>query len=271
MTARGRRRLAVPPRGDRAASPRRARVRRPNPGRRRPRHGRRSRQPERDARRRADPHPVELPRDDGPHDRLTEWWYYTGHLARRATDVRFGFEFVVFRAERGDFPVTWASHLALTDETGDAFHYAQRTEIGPAVDRSPRGVTASRGLRPVADRPRSGATGDAGAAPWSMPGAGGTDRLAAMAAAEASPSGAPGAIGLDLALAADKPPALHDTDGWIDFGPAGGSYYYSRTSMPATGTITLEGAALAVIGDAWFDHQWGDFIASAAAAGTGSR
>ena len=32
----------------------------------------------------ADPLPVVLPRDDGPHDRLTEWWYYTGHL--RADD-----------------------------------------------------------------------------------------------------------------------------------------------------------------------------------------
>src|SRR6266566_2082495 len=27
-----------------------------------------------------DPLPVVLPRDDAPHDRLTEWWYYTGHL-----------------------------------------------------------------------------------------------------------------------------------------------------------------------------------------------
>ena len=39
----------------------------------------------------ADPLPVVLPRDDGPHDRLTEWWYYTGHL--RADDgSRYGFE-----------------------------------------------------------------------------------------------------------------------------------------------------------------------------------
>ena len=84
-----------------------------------------------------DPRPVELPRDDGPHDRLTEWWYYTGHL-RAGDGPRFGFEYVVFRAERGGFPVTWASHLALTDETGGRFHYAQRAEIGPGVDRSPR-------------------------------------------------------------------------------------------------------------------------------------
>ena len=84
------------------------------------------------------------PRDDAPHDRLTEWWYDTGHL--RADDGRrFGFEFVVFRAERGGFPVSWASHLALTDETGRTFRYAQRSEIGPQVDRT--AVETARGTR----------------------------------------------------------------------------------------------------------------------------
>jgi predicted secreted hydrolase len=31
--------------------------------------------------------------------------------------------------------------------------------------------------------------------------------------------------------------------------------------MDATGTLTLDGESLAVEGLAWFDHQWGDFIA----------
>ncbi len=57
-----------------------------------------------------------------------------------------------------------------------------------------------------------------------------------------------------------KPPALHDHDGWIDFGEAGSSYYYSRTAMTATGSLTIDGERLAVEGEAWFDHQWGDFI-----------
>ena len=86
----------------------------------------------------ADPVPIALPRDDGPHDRLTEWWYYTGHL-RAANGHRFGFEYVIFRAERGAFPTSWASHLAVTDESGNRFMYSQRPEIGPQVDRSPRG------------------------------------------------------------------------------------------------------------------------------------
>src|SRR4029453_12233733 len=89
----------------------------------------------------ADPLPVLLPRDDGPHDRLTEWWYYTGHL--RADDgTRYGFEFVIFRAERGLFPTSWVSHLAVTDETGEEFLYSQRLEGGPTVGPSPPHSTA---------------------------------------------------------------------------------------------------------------------------------
>jgi predicted secreted hydrolase len=205
----------------------------------------------------ADPQPVVLPRDDAPHDRLTEWWYDTGHLVDE-TGGRWGFELVVFRAERGGFPVTWASHLALTDEGGGAFHYAQRAEIGPQVDVAVPGATgfdlAIRGLDPADPSTFT-------RAPWTMAGAGGKDHLAAMALpAEAQGDGAGTAFGLSLDLAATRPATLHGGDGYVDFGPAGGSYYYSRTSMDATGTITVGGQAVRVNGTAWFDHQWGDFI-----------
>jgi predicted secreted hydrolase len=209
----------------------------------------------------ADPLPVVLPRDDGPHDRLTEWWYYTGHL--RADDGgRYGFEFVIFRAERGLFPTSWVSHLAVTDETGKRFLYSQRLEVGPSVDRSPRsgdGIPTGFDLSLVGVDPSRPAT--AGRPPWTMAGSNGTDRLQAeLAPDEAALAGSPGGLGLDLALTATKPAALHDHDGWIDFGPAGGSYYYSRTAMSATGHLDLDGRSLAVEGSAWFDHQWGDFI-----------
>ena len=208
-----------------------------------------------------DPVAVVLPRDDGPHDRLTEWWYYTGHL--RATDgSRYGFEYVVFRAERGRFPVSWVSHLALTDETGKRFVYSQRLEVGPQVDRSPRdpdGTPRGFDLALSGADPSNAST--FGRAAWTMAGSGGTDRLTAMLAPdEAVLAGVPGGLGIDLQLAATKLPALHDRDGWIDFGPAGGSYYYSRTAMRATGSLTVDGTKLAVEGEAWFDHQWGDFI-----------
>ena len=206
-----------------------------------------------------DPQPLVFPRDDGPHDRLTEWWYYTGHLL--AADGRhFGFEAVVFRAERGGAPVTWASHLALTDESGNRFLYAQRAQVGPLADQSPRGpggqpvgfALAVAGFDPANP---AGATHD----PWILAGSGGKDAIkATLATEEAAAAG--GAFGLDLKLTSTKPPALHGGAGWIDFGAAGSSYYYSRTRMGLAGALTLDGAPLQVTGEAWFDHQWGDFI-----------
>ena len=207
----------------------------------------------------AAPRPVTFPADDAPHDRLTEWWYYTGHLRDRATGDRYGFEFVIFRAERGEFPVTWASHFAITDEHGGRFLYAQRAAIGASVDTSAEaasGFDLTLGPAGPGGGPPSTATQTR-----SMAGAGGTDRLDVnLTPAEALTAGSDG-LGLNLELAATKAPALHDTDGFIDFGGAGGSYYYSRTSMTATGSLTLDGRQFDVDGAAWFDHQWGDFIA----------
>ena len=210
----------------------------------------------------ADPLPLAFPRDDGPHDRLTEWWYYTGHL--QATEGRrFGFEAVIFRAERSTVPTAWASHLALTDEEGNTFSYAQRSELGPQVDRSPRDGNGAPtgfdlsigGLNPVliaAGAPSSGV-------PWRLAGSDGVhDIEAALTPEEAAAAGA--SFGLDLQLRDSDPPVPHDDDGFVDFGPAGSSYYYSRTRMEAAGTLELDGETLEVTGIAWFDHQWGDFV-----------
>jgi predicted secreted hydrolase len=203
-----------------------------------------------------------LPRDDAPHDRLTEWWYYTGHL-RDEAGGRWGFEFVVFRAERGGFPVSWASHLALTDEAGGRFHYAQRSEIGSQVDlamapaTSGGGLAFALGIRGLDIAHPSTLT----RAPWSMTGLDGVDTLLAVATAPESSGDPVDGFGLSLGLQVSKPAALHDGDGYVEFGPAGGSYYYSRTAMTATGTVTVGDRELAVDGIAWFDHQWGDFIA----------
>ena len=214
----------------------------------------------------SDPVPIPFPRDDGPHDRLTEWWYYTGHL-HTDTGRRFGFEAVVFRAERGSVPPSWAAHLALTEEpdglAGGSFHYAQRSEIGPQVDRSPRDASGNPtgfDLQVAGLNPRLVVNGaPATAAPWRLAGANGSDRIEAALAPE-EVGGAGAAFGLQLDLESTKAPALHDGDGFVDFGPAGSSYYYSRTRLTATGTLDLDGEQLSVEGIAWFDHQWGDFV-----------
>jgi predicted secreted hydrolase len=97
------------------------------------------------------------------------------------------------------------------------------------------------------------------AAPWRLAGANGTDRIdAALTPEEATASGR--SFGLSLDLRALKPPALHNDIGYVGFADAGSSYYYSRTRLSATGTLTVDGRELPVDGIAWFDHQWGDFV-----------
>jgi predicted secreted hydrolase len=210
----------------------------------------------------ADPIAIELPRDDGPHDRLTEWWYYTGHL-RTGAGRRFGFEAVVFRAERGSVPPSWAAHLALTDEEAGRFTYAQRSEIGPGPDRSFRdaeGIPSGFDLQVGGLSPELVAAGAPVFGPaWRLTGASGNNRIQAeLTPEEAAAAGR--SFGLDLQFNATKPPALHDGDGFVDFGPAGSSYYYSRTRQVGLGELRLDDQTMTVDVLAWFDHQWGDFI-----------
>jgi predicted secreted hydrolase len=134
--------------------------------------------------------------------------------------------------------------------------------VGDGVDRSPRdpdGTPTGFDLRLTGIDPTDPSTFDR--APWAMRGRNGIDHLgAALSDTELAAAGIRGGMGLNLGLTARKPPALHDRDGWIDFGPAGSSYYYSRTAMDAIGAVVLDGTTYEVSGDAWFDHQWGDFI-----------
>ncbi|MPZ14051.1 MAG: hypothetical protein GEU73_06440 [Chloroflexi bacterium] len=171
---------------------------------------------------------VRLPEDDAPHDALTEWWYYTGHLL--TTDgVQYGFEFVVFQLIRGENPIGYLAHFAVTDPQRDRFHYAARSDQRPEVPP----------------------TLDIAVGEWTLAGEGGHDRISA----------AMNDYALDLSLIPEKPATLHH-GGLISYGPAGDSYYYSRTRMAATGTMRVGDRWHQVAGQVWFDHQWGNFIVS---------
>lgn len=174
------------------------------------------------------PGPIEFPRDDGPHDVALEWWYYTGHLFTESGE-RYGFEYVIFKGRRGE-QVGYAAHFAVTDNPQGRFAYDQRLGLAP-------------------EKPPAGEGFDLRASEWQMSGANGNDHLSAVMAD----------YGIDLSLRSRKPPVLHDGDGYIDYGSGEASYYYSRTRMAITGTLTVDGRPLDVTGEAWFDHQWGNF------------
>jgi predicted secreted hydrolase len=173
--------------------------------------------------------PITFPRDEAPHHDLTEWWYYTGHLF---TDdgARYGFEFVVFQVVRGDYPVIYVAHMAVTDGPRGRYWHDQRVQRGSQIGRED-------GF-------------DLDVAGWRLRGALGADVIEAAA----------DPYGLSLQLAATKPPVLHDGIGYFDYGPVGGSYYYSRTRMAVEGVLQDGDGAQPVHGQAWMDHQWGNFL-----------
>ena len=174
------------------------------------------------------PVPVVFPRDDGPHDADVEWWYFTGHLFTEVGD-RYGFEYVTFRA-RNDYLEGYVSHFAITDNPRQRFRYDQRL----------RGAAGVAGKSAVLDLDLSG---------WTMRGGDGQFALAADMSGYA----------MRLDVDATKPAALHDGDGYIDYGNGTASYYYSWTRMDITGALDLGQGWQQVSGEAWMDHQWGDF------------
>jgi predicted secreted hydrolase len=73
---------------------------------------------------------------------------------------------------------------------------------------------------------------------------------------------------LKLTLTPEKPAALHgNPPGIQSMGPGGVSYYLSYTRMKVTGELSTNCTLiscdnLGVTGQAWHDHQWGDFDVS---------
>ncbi len=65
---------------------------------------------------------------------------------------------------------------------------------------------------------------------------------------------------LDVNMDCLKKPLIVGGDGVVFFGKQDFSYYYILTRLFVTGKITLNDVTENVSGNAWIDHQWGDFI-----------
>jgi predicted secreted hydrolase len=179
---------------------------------------------------------VFIPQDESPHNTTEEWWYFTGHLT--GTDVlgqthHYGFELTFFRLGVV-FPLSsiYFAHYAVTDLDRGTFTYDTRYSIQP--DNVP--LDGGFGIQLL---------------DWDMHGRNGANDLYA------------GDTGLNyitaLHLDTWRPAALHSGDGFMTYGPLGTSYYYSRPVLSVTGSILDHGNYVPVSGQAWFDHQWGNF------------
>lgn len=187
----------------------------------------------------------EFPRDHGSHDAFrTEWWYYTGHL-ETAEGRRFGFELTFFRRaiapdqietrpSRWSIDQLYLAHLAITDVTGQRFHFRDRISragLGKA------GADATR-LNVWLDQWRA-----------ESPEQSEQHRLTAKA----------DGVAFSLTLDPSKPPVIHGERGISKKGAAVGqaSHYYSFTNLTTAGTLTIGTETFRVTGTSWMDHEFG--------------
>ena len=197
---------------------------------------------------------IRFPEDEGPHDVLTEWWYYTGHVIT-ADGARYGVEFVIFQGSRANFPIGYAAHFAVIDAQARTFTYDDAAMTG---GREQAAGSNADGFNLLVND-------------WTMHGLNGIDVLSATmgsnsrtTAATAVPSPAaaspPTVYAVQITATDEKGPVL-EGGGQFSYGPGGSSYYYSRTRMRPSGTITVGGQTKQIAdGALWFDHQWGNFL-----------
>ena len=195
--------------------------------------------------------PVNLPADHGAHpDYRTEWWYVTDWLTDEQGRER-GFQITFFRVRSG-----------LGEPSKGRFSPAQLIFAHAAIADPARGRLrhAQRSAR-ASGRLAGSAIGglDVWLEGWSLRARDSGYR--ALARGED--------FALDLTLAPTRDPLLQGDAGFSQKGPteAHASYYYSLPALAVSGAIELDGASLAVSGEAWLDHEWSSALMPEGAVG----
>jgi predicted secreted hydrolase len=192
------------------------------------------------------PSAVRLPADAAPHDELVEWWYWTGHVeAADGPDGGWGFELAIFQQDLisfGGSGTGFMCHVALMEKASGRHLNVSRLVLEPGQITHQAPVIL-----------------DVFPCFAELDGAG-NDHIVGVIEDAKGLQGPKGTWRFDLRVAPQKPVISHGGDGIIAMGEAGGdSFYYSYTRMEASGQIETPEGSFEVSGQAWMDHQWGDF------------
>ena len=192
-----------------------------------------------------------FPRDHGAHPNFaTEWWYYTGHL-RDKNGRRFGYQLTWFRQaltpQLKGRTSKWATrdivfaHFAITDESGQKFHFS---------DKIARGAAGVAGSSTRIENHRAVWIGD-----WDLRfDARGRQTVHARGTSQNN-----SLMALSLDLSPTKPPVINGQNGVSQKSEGLGqaSHYYSMTRLESRGTLKLGSETFAVEGNSWLDREWG--------------
>lgn len=195
---------------------------------------------------------IAFPSDHGAHpDFRTEWWYVTGWL-ETPQGKPLGFQITFFRSATDHDPANPSrfapkqlviAHAALSDpQHGKLLHDQKSAREGFGLAYARQGDT------------------DVKIDNWRLHRSQDGSYHASIAARDFS---------LALELAPRQPPMLQGERGFSRKGPRPeqASYYYSQPQLQVSGSVSRGGAAQAVRGTAWLDHEWSTSVLDENAAG----
>ena len=197
------------------------------------------------------PRALVFPRDHGAHpDFRIEWWYVTGWVAD-AAGRDYGVQITFFRNRPG---IAESSRSAFAPRELVFAHAALADPRHGRLRHDQRAARAGFALAGTDESSTRAFIDD-----WSLAQIDGR-YVARIAARE---------FALDLAFAPTQPLLLQGVAGYSRKGadPAQSSHYYSQPQLAVTGTVTVSGAASAVTGNAWLDHEWSSEVMAPDAVG----
>lgn len=224
---------------------------------------------------------IDLAKHDLPHPAAdTEWWYVNSHV--EAADGRaFGvfaafFRIISSRDEKTGEPsyahsMTWAiTDLATGRYLGESRVDARSPELGIERMENGRGSKderLNRAMREILERGRVPTPDRVFSGPVSLA----TDRLHVQytdGSFEKQPDGSyrvdirhdDGKTAVSLAFAPQKRPCRHGDDGVVRGNAGEQMFYYFIPRCEVTGAVTLDGEAVDVRGQGWYDHEFGGYV-----------
>lgn len=195
---------------------------------------------------------ISLPQDFGAHPEFrTEWWYATGWL-ETPDQKPLGFQITFFRSATEHDPANPSrfapkqliiAHAALSDPAAGKLQHDQK------IAREGFGLAYAR----------QGNT-EVALDDWHLVRAADGRYQASIKARDFT---------LNLTLTPTQAPMLQGAAGFSRKGPnpEQASYYYSEPQLRVSGSVTRNGKAAAISGQAWLDHEWSSSVLDAEASG----
>jgi len=197
--------------------------------------------------------PINLPKDNGPHDFVVEWWYFNGHVYdKKGKEYSFMDCFFKVNLSKVNIP-NFALHL-LEDHfnNGEYIHFAHSVISDISANKSYKEIQNISLLSPDSFKNNLLYINYKNAHVL------GNDLNGEII--ETTPNNFNLRTNiLNLYLESQKKPLLEGGHGYVGT-PKSGSYYYSFTNLKVNGIINIDGKYIEVEGKAWMDHQWANAV-----------